>query len=96
MASNKLLTIEVAYAKADSQRILIVQVEAGTTIETVIERSGILELFPEIDLQKQKVGIFSKIKKLTDHVKEGDRIEIYRSLVMDPKEARRKRAQKKK
>src|SRR5882724_8268134 len=75
MASNKYITVEVAYARPDTQRILTVQVEADTTIETVIERSGILELFPEIDLMKQKVGVFSKAKKLTDQVKEGDRIE---------------------
>ena len=57
-----------------------------------IDRSGILDIFPEIDLGKQKVGIFSQARGLMDIVKEGDRIEIYRLLVIDPKEARRKRA----
>lgn len=91
---NKPITIEVAYALPDEQRILTLQVEEGCTIETAIDRSGILEIFPEIDLMKQKVGIFSKLKKLSDHVQDGDRIEIYRALLIDPKEARRNRAKK--
>lgn len=96
MAPVKQIVVEVAYARPDMQRIVRVETAVDSTIETVIDRSGILELFPEIDLMKQKIGIFSKIKKLTDQVKEGDRIEIYRDLVCDPKEARRKRAAKKK
>ncbi|MEO8400934.1 MAG: RnfH family protein [Gammaproteobacteria bacterium] len=92
----KQIVVEVSYARPDLQQIVRVQTDVDSTIETVIDRSGILELFPEIDLMKQKVGIFSKIKKLTDQVKEGDRIEIYRDLLCDPKEARRKRAAKKK
>ena len=86
-----LITVEVAYAKPDAQKIITVQVEKNSTIEMAIQRSGILELFPEIDLTKQKVGIFSQLKKLTDKVQHGDRIEIYRELTIDPKEARRKR-----
>ena len=86
--------VEVAYALPQEQCILTLEVEEGTNIETVIDRSGILEKFPDIDLMKQKVGIFSKIKKLTDKVFAGDRIEIYRPLLIDPKEARRKRGRK--
>lgn len=92
MANNKKLFVEVAFAFAASQKIISLEVEEGSTIETVIDRSGILEFFPEIDLTKQSVGIFSRTKKLTDIVKDGDRIEIYRPLTIDPKEARRKRA----
>jgi len=95
MEPSKQITVEVAYACPDRQCILTIQVDAGSTIETVIDRSGILEFFPEIDLMKQKVGVFSKIKKLTDQVEEGDRIEIYRPLIIDPMEARRSRAEKK-
>ncbi len=91
MATNKIITVEVAYALPNEQRILTVEVEEGSTIETAIDRSGVLELFPDIDLLKQKVGIFSQLKKLSDLVKAGDRIEIYRHLLIDPKEARRKR-----
>ena len=92
MVLNETITIEVAYARKDQQRILSVVVSAGSTIEVAIRRSGILDLFPEIDLTKQNVGIFSKQKLLSDEVKAGDRIEIYRPLTTDPKEARRKKA----
>lgn len=92
MATNETMIIEVAYATPEQQRILKVDVPMNCTIETAIDRSGILEIFPEIDLSQQKVGVFSKIKKLTDTVKAGDRVEIYRGLMIDPKELRRKRA----
>jgi putative ubiquitin-RnfH superfamily antitoxin RatB of RatAB toxin-antitoxin module len=91
MDNIKQLTIEVAYATVETQKIISLQVIRGSTIETVIDKSGILEFFPEIDLSHQKIGIFSKSKKLTDIVSDGDRIEIYRPLSIDPKEARRKR-----
>jgi putative ubiquitin-RnfH superfamily antitoxin RatB of RatAB toxin-antitoxin module len=92
MANVKKINVEVAYADISRQRIIKLLVEEGCTIELAIDRSGILLEFPDIDLMKQKVGIFSKQKKLTDIVTEGDRIEIYRSLMLDPKEARKKRA----
>lgn len=95
MADSKLIAIEVAYAREDVQRIIAMEVEEGTTIEAAIDRSGILAIFPEIDLLRQKVGVFGKLKKLTDKVGVGDRIEIYRGLLIDPKEARRKRVKKK-
>ena len=88
------IAIEVAYATPAKQTIIKLTVEQGTTIETAIERSGILELYPEIDLQLQKVGVFSKIKTLNYKVHQGDRIEIYRPLTIDPKEARRARAKR--
>ena len=91
----KQISVEVAYARPDKQQILKVSVPVDCTIETAIDRSGVLEIFPEIDLTQQKVGIFGVVKKLSSVVKEGDRIEIYRKLVIDPKEARRLRAKKK-
>lgn len=94
MAAKKTITIEVAYALPDKQEIIKLEVPESTTIETAIDRSGILLLFHEIDLSKNKVGIFSKIKQLTDIVNQGDRIEIYRPLTIDPKELRRLRAKK--
>jgi putative ubiquitin-RnfH superfamily antitoxin RatB of RatAB toxin-antitoxin module len=93
MAITK-LTVEVAYATPAAQRIIVLQVEEGVTLEEVIHASGILVFFPEIDLNTQKIGIFSQQKNLTDVIKEGDRVEIYRPLTMDPKEARRLRADK--
>jgi putative ubiquitin-RnfH superfamily antitoxin RatB of RatAB toxin-antitoxin module len=94
MEKNKMFYIEVAYASPNQQKILTVLMKEGDTIEAAIKKSGILNLFPQIDLKTQSVGIFSKRKKLTDMVKEGDRIEIYRALLIDPKEARRSKAKK--
>ena len=90
------ILVEVAYARVDVQRILSVELEAGSTVETAIKTSGILNIFPEIDLQKQKIGIFGKLCQLSDVVHDGDRIEIYRPLIIDPKEARRAKAKLKK
>jgi len=87
------ITIEVAYATPEKQCILELEVDAKCTIAEAINLSGILLEFPEIDLSKQKVGVFSQEKKLTDKIKAGDRVEIYRPLTQDPKEARRARAQ---
>jgi putative ubiquitin-RnfH superfamily antitoxin RatB of RatAB toxin-antitoxin module len=89
---NKRLTIEVVYLTPAKQRLLVVDVEEGCTIEMAIQCSGILNEFPEIDLTTQRVGVFSKKRNLFDKVFDGDRIEIYRSLIIDPKEARRKKA----
>ena len=86
------MNIEVAYAKPEEQLILTVQAFEYCTIEEAIELSGILNYFPEIDLTKNKVGIFSQICTLSKCLQENDRVEIYRSLVCDPMEARRQRA----
>ena len=94
MATVRKINVEIAYANPTSQSIIQVEIEEGRTIEQAIDRSGILLLFPEIDLMQQKVGIFSKQMKLSDIIKEGDRIEIYRPLIVDPKEARRRRVKK--
>ncbi len=92
MASADRIRVEVAYARPDRQLILPVEVPEGATIEQAIRQSGILEQFPEIDLQQQAVGIFGKLKKLDTPLREGDRVEIYRPLIADPKEVRKKRA----
>ena len=91
MGLNK-ITVEVAYALPGKQKIISLQVVEGTTIEQAIQQSGILQLFPEINLDKQKVGVFSQIKALDTVLKEGDRVEIYRPLTRDPKDKRRIRA----
>ena len=95
MAENKKIEVEVAYAKRDEQVIIPLDVDAGTTLEQAIQQSGILELYPEIDLAKNKTGIFGKIAKADTELREMDRVEIYRPLIADPKESRRKRAEKK-
>lgn len=91
---SKMIKVEVAYARPEEQRIVEVEVLAGSTIAMVIEASGILQLFPEINIGKQAVGIFSKSRQLSDLVNEGDRVEIYRPLTIDPMEARRAKAKK--
>lgn len=88
------ITIEVAYALPHKQSLLTVTVPAAASVEQAIRLSGILDLYPELDLATQKVGIWSRPVKLADPVKAGDRIELYRPLIADPKELRRKRAEK--
>lgn len=88
------MKIEVCYATNYSQNIIQLELPEGSNIKTAIIISGILNLFPEIDLTRNKIGIFSKIKKLTDILQSGDRVEIYRPLLIDPKEARRARAKR--
>ncbi|MCK9787943.1 RnfH family protein [Providencia rettgeri] len=90
------LNIEVTYALPEKQFLLSVKVKEGATIEESILASGILALRDDIDLKKNKIGIYSRPAKLTDLVQDGDRVEIYRPLIADPKELRRKRAEKSK
>lgn len=85
-------TVEVIYATLSKQEILVVDFKEGDTILDVIDSSGVLKEFPEIDLTINKVGIYNQVKKLDAGVQKGDRIEIYRSLTANPKDARRKRA----
>jgi putative ubiquitin-RnfH superfamily antitoxin RatB of RatAB toxin-antitoxin module len=92
METNNMVEVEVAYALPNEQKIIVVAVEAGSTIEMAIMQSGILQIFPDIDLSKQSVGVFSEPRRLTDIVSPGDRVEIYRPLCIDPKESRRKKA----
>ena len=89
--SNK-IRVEVAYAKLDEQVLLELEVDAGITLKEAVEQSSILEQFPEVDLAINKVGIFGKLAKLDAKLTEGDRVEIYRPLIADPKEQRKKRA----
>ena len=86
------LRVEVAYALPTQQVLLQLHVPYGATVESAIVHSGVLTQFPEIDLARNKVGIFSKIVTLDTPVRDRDRIEIYRPLIADPKEIRRQRA----
>jgi putative ubiquitin-RnfH superfamily antitoxin RatB of RatAB toxin-antitoxin module len=87
------ITVEVVYALPQQQPLLRLQVAEGATVEDAIRQSGVLERFPEIDLAKNKVGVFSKLVKLDETLRDKDRVEIYRPLIADPKEVRRKRAE---
>lgn len=86
------LQLEVAYASPKEERVISLEVLPGTTLEEAIYQSGMLHFFPEIDLSVQAIGVFSKLKNLSDLVENNDRIEIYRPLMLDPKEARRRKA----
>jgi len=86
------MNVGVCYAQADRQIWLRLEVPEGSTIAEAIELSGLVSQYPEIDLESQKVGIFGKISKLDAPVKDGDRVEIYRPLIADPKEVRKQRA----
>ena len=88
-----MIHVEVVYALPQEQRVITLAVEAEMTVQEIIEQSGVLEIYPEIDLAKNKVGIFSRNIKLNSTVLDRDRIEIYRPLLADPKEIRRKRAE---
>ena len=87
-----LLAVSVCYASDRVEWLKALEVEEGTTIGAAIERSGVLEAFPDINLATQPVGIYAKKKTLDTILRAQDRIEIYRPLVADPKESRRKRA----
>ncbi len=85
------MNVGVCYAEADRQVWLRLETPEGSTVEQAILHSGLLRQFPEINLDRQKVGIFGKLVKLDAPVKEGDRIEIYRPITADPKTVRRRR-----
>jgi len=91
--NNKQITVEVVYALAHEQTMLTVEVAQGTTLAEAIKISGLQGKYPEIDLGSNKVGIFGKLSKLDTVLRDRDRIEIYRPLIADPKEVRRKRAE---
>lgn len=87
------INIEIVYGFMDRQTLLRQKVNDGTTVTQAIEQSGILTKHPEIDLAKNKLGIFGKLTKGDVALRDRDRIEIYRPLIADPKEVRRQRAE---
>ena len=91
---EEIMQVSVAYAGPSQQIWLSLDVPESSTVLQAIERSGILARCPGLDLRKNKVGIFGKITRLTTPLADGDRVEIYRPLIADPKELRRQRAEK--
>lgn len=87
------IKVEVAYARPDVQVIIAVEVASGATLEDAVRASGILERFPEIDLNVNKVSVFGKLAKLSNALRPGDRVEINRPLLADPKQVRKQRAE---
>jgi uncharacterized protein len=90
---SDMINIEVVYALPEEQLLLKRSVPMGTTVAVAIRSSGVLDKHPEIDLDKNKLGIFGKLTKADAVLRDKDRIEIYRPLIADPKEIRRKRAE---
>ncbi|HZW23848.1 MAG TPA: RnfH family protein [Gallionella sp.] len=90
---NETINIEVVYALPHEQTLLKKAVPAGTTVAEALQLSGILQKHPEIDPAATKLGIFGKLTKGDAVLRDKDRIEIYRPLIADPKEVRRKRAE---
>jgi putative ubiquitin-RnfH superfamily antitoxin RatB of RatAB toxin-antitoxin module len=86
------MIIEVAYALKTQQTILEISVQDNTTVQEAIVQSNIIAKYPQIDLTKDKVGIFGKLAKLDTKLREKDRVEIYRALIADPKQVRKQRA----
>lgn len=87
------LSIEIAYALPQKQELVRLHLPPGSTVQQAIEASGLLAKYPEIDLKKNKVGVYGKLTRLDAHLRDRDRVEIYRPLIADPKEVRRKRAE---
>ena len=87
------IDFEVVYALPDSQTLLSKSAPAGITVAEGIQISGVLNKHPEIDLNVNKLGIFGKLTKADSVLRDKDRIEIYRPLIADPKEVRRRRAE---
>ena len=97
------ITVEVAYALPDKQALKVLKVPQGTTALEAVKQSGILQLFKEIDIESAQMGIFSQVlgtKGLampdSYQLKSKDRVEIYRPLIADPKQVRRRRAEQSK
>ena len=93
---SALINVEVAYASPAEQRVIACHVKRGETMLSAVIQSGILSEFPQIDLEKSALGIYGKLENSRSLrlLREGDRVEIYRPLLIDPKEARKKRAEK--
>lgn len=94
MAAVETIEVEVVYARPERQRLVSLRVSAGTSVIGAIRQSGLLAKFPEIDLVRAKVGIHSRRVAMDAKLRDGDRIEIYRPLLADPKTRRRERAGK--
>ena len=91
--SSQHIMVEVAYALPSEQLIIPISMPPEANAEAAIRASGLLEKFPEIDLNMNQIGIFGKLSKLDAPLRNLDRIEIYRPLIADPKEVRKQRAE---
>ena len=86
------LSVEVVYALPSGEDAVSLTLAAGATAEDAVRASGVLERHPEIDLGRQRLGIYGRLVAEKAPLRDGDRVEIYRPLPVDAKEARRRRA----
>ena len=86
------INVEVVYARPERQELATISLPAGSTVAQAIEASGLLARYPEIDLTKNKLGVYAKLAKPDTTLRDRDRVEIYRPLIADPKEVRKQRA----
>lgn len=91
-ADQESISVEVVHARPDVQLVLSIQLAPGASVEEAIRASGILSRFPDIDIAQSKVGVFGKLVSLDSVLRDRDRVEIYRPLIADPKQARKTRA----
>ena len=89
---TELITVEVAYPLPQTQEVFIVRLPAGSTVREAVDASGVMKKYPEIDLAKNKLGVYAKLAKPDAPLRDRDRVEIYRPLIADPKEVRKQRA----
>lgn len=92
MAAPDVIEVQVCHALPDTAFLRTVRLPAGSTVRQAVEQSGVLEQYPDIDLAVNLVGIYGKKKTLDTVLRQHDRVEVYRPLQADPKEARRRRA----
>jgi uncharacterized protein len=92
MSTTSLIQVEVAYARPAQQDVVPVQLPAGATLRQAVDASGLAARYPEIDPVNGKFGIYSKLARPDTVLRDRDRVEIYRSLIADPKEVRKQRA----
>ena len=86
------IQVEVVYAQPERQDVAGISLPAGSTVGQAIEASGLLAKHPEIDLSRNKLGIYAKLAKVDTALRDRDRVEIYRPMIADAKEARKQRA----
>lgn len=94
MEPTHLINVEIVYANLQQQQLITLQVPSPCSLNSALDQSGILKQFPEINLLENKVGIFGKCVSLETILQDGDRIEIYCPLTLDPKQIRKQRAKK--
>jgi putative ubiquitin-RnfH superfamily antitoxin RatB of RatAB toxin-antitoxin module len=91
---SELIEVEVVYALSDNQVLEYLKVPYGTTVAKAVQLSGICNRFPEIQPDNKNLGVFGKLVKPESILHNHDRVEIYRPIIIDPKEKRRKRVEK--